>query len=133
MVAMEYMLPHQVHTEYTTRLRARQAEGVFVSPAQVSIGEWAPRANQCHENVTVWCTNDQAFQIVRGWLYLDLAGRLPYEIFLAHSVVRDKDGALWDITPLQALERYPFIAATESEAEYAAFVEQGAGRLLHYK
>lgn len=89
--------------------------------------------NQCHENVTTWCVNKADFKIVRGWLYLDFDGQLPYEVFLAHSVIRDKDGVLWDITPMEAFNQYPFIAALESEGEYAAFIEQGASRIAHYK
>jgi hypothetical protein len=130
---MEFPFPHQIRPQYTAALRERRAEGVIVPPAQVSIGDWEPLLNQCHENVTTWCANNTEFQIVRGWLYLDFSGQFPYEIFLAHSVVRDKDGALWDITPMQAFQQYPFIAAIESEEEYAAFVEQGVSRLAHYK
>lgn len=118
---------------YTAALRERRAEGVVVPHAQVSIGDWEPQSNLCHENVTTWCAANGEFQIVRGWLYLDLLGQLPYEVFLAHSVVRDRNGALWDITPMQACQQYPFIAATESEDEYAALVEQGVSRLAHYK
>jgi hypothetical protein len=130
---MQYPFPHHVHQQYTASLCERRAEGVIVSPAQVSIGDWEPLPNQCHGNVTTWCANNAEFQIVRGWLYVDFSGQLPYEVFLPHSVVRDKDGALWDITPIQAFQQYPFIAAIESEEEYAAFVEQGVSALAHYK
>lgn len=130
---MRFPLPHQIHPHYTAALRERRDEGVIVSPAQVSIGDWKPLPNLCHENVTTWCANNTDFEIVRGWLYLDFDGQLPYEVFIAHSVIRDKDGALWDITPMEAFSRYPFIAAIESEDEYAVFVEQGATRLAHYK
>ncbi len=130
---MQFPFPHQTHPQYTTELRERRAQGVMVPPAQVSIGDWEPSPNQCHENVITWCYKNREFQHVRGWLYIDFSGQLPYEVFIAHSVVRDKDGALWDITPLQSFQQYPFIITVESEEEYAKFIEQGATRLVHYK
>ena len=130
---MQFPHPHQVNPEYTSALRQRLREGVVVQPARVSIGDWEPQRNQCHDNVTIWCENKPEFQTVRGWLYMDMAGQLPYEVFMAHSVVRDSGGQLWDITPMQALESYPFIPAAEPEDAYAAFIEQGATRLVHYK
>lgn len=130
---MNFPFPHQVNHEYTSALRQRVDEAVVVASVKVSIGDWEPQLNQCHENVTVWCQNNPNFQVVRGWLYMDMAGQLPYEVFLAHSVVRDREGMFWDITPLQALEKYPFIEATESEDSYAALIEGGAVRLVHHK
>ncbi len=129
---MQFPWPHQVNAEYTSALRARLSEAVIVATATVSIGEWMPQPNQCHENVTVWCTHNQAYEVVRGWLYMDMAGQLAYEVFLAHSVVRDHEGRLWDITPRQASQAYPFLAAVESEEEYGGLVGQGATRLVHY-
>lgn len=130
---MQYPFPHQVNAAYTSAIRQRLDEGVFVLPSRVSIGDWEPQANHCHDNVTFWCNSKPEFQAVRGWLYMDMSGQFEYEVFLAHSVVRDSDGQLWDITPMQALERYPFFAATESEDEYHALMEQGATRLVHHK
>ena len=130
---MQFPWPHQVNPEYTAALRERLSEGVDVPPATVSIGDWTPQPNQCHDNVTTWCENNSDYQVVRGWLYMDMAGQFNYEVFLAHSVVRDKEGQLWDITPKQALQEYPFIGAAESEEEYATLVGQGATRLVHYK
>jgi hypothetical protein len=130
---MKFPLPHHIRPEYTAALCERRAEGIVVPPAQVSIGDWKPQPNLCHENVTTWCAGNGEFQIVRGWLHLDFQGQTPYEVFLAHSVIRDKNGALWDITPMQAFQQYPFIAATETEEDYAAFIEQGISRLAHYK
>ena len=130
---MKFPYPHQVDPEYTSKLRQRLGEGVVVAPVEVSIGNWKPQPNRCHENVTIWCQNNPDFRAVRGWLYMDMTGQLDFEVFLAHSVIQDSGGKFWDITPLQALERYPFIPAVETEEEYAKRNEQGGTRLVHYK
>jgi hypothetical protein len=106
---------------------------VIVPHRYVSTADWKPASNKCHENVSVWCCNNPTFKAARGWLYIDFGSVLPYEVFIAHSVVRDKDDALWDLTPMSASERYPFIEAVETEEDYAALIEAGASRLVHYK
>lgn len=114
-------------TAYAKSLYERRTEGIILKCADVSIGEWNPKLNQCHDNVTIWCEHEPSHQSVRGWLYLDLLG-----IFLAHSAICTPNGELYDITPLNATQQYPFIIAKESEAEYAALVEgRGISKLIH--
>ena len=43
--------------------------------------------------------------------------------FLAHSAIQAPDGMLYDITPSNASQQYPFIIAEESEEDYARLVE----------
>jgi len=128
-----FEFPLQDHPEYSRRLMDRIQHAVIVPPARVSIGTWEPAENDCHANVTTWCANAQGFEIVRGWLYFDMADTLPFVLFNAHSVVRNPEGQLWDITPQRATRPYPFLAAEETEEEYARFVEAGAVRLRHFK
>jgi hypothetical protein len=119
--------------EYSTRLYERLTEGTIVPPAAVSIGAWTPAPGDCHANVSTWCKNIAEYKAVRGWLYFDLANAMPFVLFNAHSVVRDPSGKLWDITPSQASQPYPFIPAEESEEEYAHLVESGVVRIRHSK
>lgn len=70
---------------------------------------------------------------VRGWLYFDFVDLLPFVLFNAHSVVRDPEGSLWDITPAQASQPYPFLMAEESNEEYAALIQSGVSRIRHVK
>ena len=121
------------HPEYTQRLYLRVGQGEVAPPARVSIDDWTPVENDCHANVTTWCKSSNGFEIVRGWLYFDLAGLLPYVLFNAHSVIRDSAGELWDITPSRATDQYPFLVAEEAEDVYAQFIEGGVTRLRHYK
>ena len=127
-----FNFPLQDHPEYSRRLIARLSEAVIVPPARVSLGAWLPAENDCHANVATWCRNTQGFQIVRGWLYFDMANLMPIVLFNAHSVVRNERGELWDITPTKATSPYPFLIAEESEEEYAKFIEAGAVRLRHF-
>jgi hypothetical protein len=117
--------------EYSSRLYARVHEGVIVPPAEVSLGDWQPLPNECHQNASTWCANTEGFTVVHGWLYFHFEGLLPFVLFNAHSVVRDARGQLWDITPNAASQPYPFLIAEESAQEYAQLVQSGATRLRH--
>ncbi len=115
-------------------LYERINEAIIPKWADISIGEWTPKENLCHENVTTICHHSPSYTPVRGWLYFDLEGALPYVWFNAHSLVRDDSGIMYDITPSKATQQYPFIEAEESEQEYAELVEKsGIIRLTHYK
>jgi hypothetical protein len=117
--------------EYTSRLYQRLDSALIVPRAQVSIGNWKPTSNDCHANATTWCTHATGFEIVRGWLFFNMANALPYVLFNAHSVVRNSDGELLDITPSMAADSYPFIIAEENEDAYAKLIESGIVRLRH--
>jgi hypothetical protein len=82
---------------------------------------------------------------VRGWLVFDLTGneigrrmlslalRLPVPLplcrFTAHSVVETPDGRLFDLTPSQASQRYPFLRHHEPDSELEAIVLAGVVHL----
>ena len=118
-------------TLYAARLYNRRKQAVMLKWAEVTIGDWQPRPHECHGNVTEACICDSRYSPVRGWLYFDFDGVLPTVKFVAHSVLRDIDGALYDITPAYASQQYPFIVAEEPEAEYASLVESGVTELWH--
>ena len=101
--------------------------------AVVSLGAWTPAPNDCHANVGTWCKNMPEYIAVRGWLYFDFVDALSYVLFNAHSVIRDPDGRLLDITPTLASQRYPFLATEETEGEYAQLVDGGVSRIRHIK
>lgn len=107
----------------------RIGEAVVVEKIDVSVGDWTPQRNMCHHNVTHFCEHNRTYVPVRGWLYFDLPG-LGFAKFLSHSVVRAPNGSLYDITPWEATQHYPFLAAELSELEYADLVdEHGVGQL----
>jgi len=110
---------------YAADLFSRIRQAALLRPMEVTIGDWRPEPKACHANVTTVCQSQPDYKPVRGWLYFDFAGALTHVKFLAHSAVRAPNGELWDITPTSVKTRYPFIAAAESEDEYAKLVEPG--------
>jgi hypothetical protein len=115
--------------EYGRALMERAGEAQRLLRAEVRAPDWEPQPNRCHENVTIWCESNQGYVPVRGWLFFDLPG-LPHARFVAHSAVRTPDGQLYDITPSNAMQEYPFLEAQLSEEDFADLVEgQGRGQL----
>ena len=49
--------------------------------------------------------------------------------FIAHSAVKDKAGALFDITPSRASRRYPFLKDELTEEEYVLLI--ASRQLVH--
>jgi hypothetical protein len=115
---------------YAKSLLARVGEAQVVRRAEVRIGERKPLANMCHHNVTDWCESEPTYQAVRGWLYFDLPG-CSVARFVAHSVVHAPDGELYDITPSNASQDYPFLKGKLSEEEFAELVEKRGYSNLH--
>ncbi len=75
---------------------------------------WAQaHPNRCHANCDAFVRQHSDFEVVRGWL---VQGG---HFFMPHSVVRQRDGALVDITPDPSDSRLPFVAHLGTEAEYA--------------
>jgi hypothetical protein len=117
-------------SEHGSSLMRRVAEAAPVTKLQVKVGEWAPQEKMCHHNVSHFCELKPEYKPVRGWLYFELPG-LSISKFVSHSVVRAPDGAMYDITPWNASEHYPFIASNLSEDEYAQLVEEQGVSELH--
>ncbi len=119
---------------YGADLYKRRGSRIILQWVDVCIGDWQPEANDCHLNVTTLCESCEEYSPVRGWLYQDLAGVMPYVSFLAHSAVKAPDGKLYEITPSAASQQYPFIIAEEGEEDYATLVErEGVGEIKYCK
>jgi hypothetical protein len=80
---------------YEATILARLGEGVRVPFRDVRVGEWQPVPNDCHNNVDTWVGAHAEQTAVRGWLVESVCS------LTAHSVVRDQDGGLYDITPFR--------------------------------
>lgn len=115
--------------EYAKTLYSRVGAAVSLKRATIEGGDWVPQPNMCHHNVSIWCQQMPDYTVVRGWLYFDLPG-LNYVKFVAHSAVRTPEGELFDITPSNASQDYPFIESDLGEEEYAELVEtRGHGEI----
>jgi hypothetical protein len=131
----QFPIPDQTPEQkaYAASLYARLGELVVLRRMEVSIGDWKPVANDCHQNVTTLHLSQPKYAPVRGWLYFDFGGLIDHVKFIAHSAVRAPNGGLWDITPTEVATRYPFLAAVEPEEDYAALIEGGITELWHRK
>lgn len=117
--------------EYAKELYIKSSRAQMLKRAIIEGGDWQPKLNMCHHNVTEWCKHKPDFKPVRGWLYFDLPG-LKYVKFVAHSAVRTPEGELYDITPSNASQDYPFIESDLSEEEFAEVVEANGYGEIYY-
>jgi hypothetical protein len=120
--------PDLDQTELAKRLYPHYREATIVDYARVAIeAAWQPWAKECHANATTWAAHNSGWSAVRGWLVFDFSYLpSPFIRFLAHSVVQDPDGKLWDITPpaLEASRQYPFFRHPGTADEFRDFVER---------
>jgi hypothetical protein len=85
---------------YETDICARLKEADVIPFREVSIGDWRPAVAECHQNVDRWVrSNPQSVAAVRGWVTCYAIGELGHKL-AAHTIVKDVDGTLFDITPL---------------------------------
>jgi hypothetical protein len=80
------------------RFYERRNEAVSIKRVRVEGGDWQPEPNQCHKNVTLWCSWHPAQTALRGWLVADYS-EIGFYRFFAHSVVETETGNLIDLTP----------------------------------
>jgi hypothetical protein len=86
--------------EYFQRLYESLDLAVEVQFREVSLNNWTPEMNKCHDNVNHWVRHSAARRAVRGWIFWppDETGKCR---FFAHSMV-EEDGVLIDITPIDS-------------------------------
>lgn len=96
---------------------------------QLASGPLPP--NDCHINADTVVAEVPGSTAVRGWLFLDFDNEMDNHLLVAHSVVRDQAGVLFDPTPSTAAI-YPFIEHKGPEDFFAELVLQGLTRIeLH--
>lgn len=78
-----------------------------------------PKAN-CHDMVDAWVATHPGTEAVRGWLAVMTDG--PGWLFCAHSVVRQSDGALIDVTFSEAEPKLPFVPHPRSTGGFFSFL-----------
>ncbi len=86
--------------DYETTICARLPEGEAVPFKEVFIGEWHPKVAECHDNADAWVGSHRQCVAVRGWVtYASFEGDAVG--LTAHSIIKDADGTVFDITPLR--------------------------------
>ena len=84
---------------YEAGVCSRRPEAVTVPYIEVSIGDWKPEESDCHNNAKRWVEANPLWEVVTGWISFMWFGPCGVQL-TAHSVVRDPDGSLFDITPV---------------------------------
>ncbi len=96
----------------------------------VGIGSWKPKQNDCHKNAVEYVKLTENNYAVYGWLVLDYSSVNIVDIqFIAHSVIKGKNGKLFDITPSTCVIEYPFMASTLSLTDYDEIVDFSSGKI----
>lgn len=85
--------------EYEASLCARREDAAVVPFLKVAFDGWSPKVGCCHQNADMWVRANPEFEVVRGWVTYASFGGDSFGL-TAHSIVRDRSGALFDITPL---------------------------------
>ena len=110
---MTEQLSSDARADYEASILARLDQAVRVPFREVSLNNWRPGHNDCHNNVDTCVAANPSCKAVRGWMIESTCS------LTAHSVVRDTDGQLFDITPFTDDRlRLGFI---EHEGDDAAF------------
>ncbi len=105
---------------YFAALYARIGEAVPVPFESVSIEEWQPVISDCHNNAGRWAEHDAGRKVIRGWLTWGL-NEFWQSTFIAHSVIEDRDGRLFDVTPIDPHTPRPdFLRHDGTAAEFDA-------------
>jgi hypothetical protein len=107
------------------KLYTMRESGVIVPHEMRVLGDWTPSAKDCHVNAGYWAESNLGTSVVRGWFYFHFNQMLGYVNFVAHSMIRESDGRLLDLTPRQTFEDYPFIVHPGSIEEFDALVNSG--------
>jgi len=102
---------------YPIELYARRNEAVEVERIAVEINGRKPDPKLCHDNADIWVEGNPEYSVCRGWFYFELEGA-QWVRFVAHSVIVDEHGALFDITPTTTETIYSFIAAGLVEQDF---------------
>ena len=85
--------------EYEAAICSRRSNAVTVPFREMSLDGWAPKIADCHSNVDRWVETNPGCEAVRGWITYISFGPAGVQL-TAHPVVRDRNGDLFDITPV---------------------------------
>jgi hypothetical protein len=115
--------------ELAQQLYERRHQAIPVPFRDCSSPGFYPGAQDCHRNVDLWCRDRPDHKPVRGWLVLESYPRPDIWRFVAHSVVQDEQGRLFDPTPPSAARKYLFLRTDMVDEEYLLMLS--ARQLVH--
>lgn len=95
----------------------RALAGESVELVEKVLTHYEPTAHRCHDNVREWVKLYPKYKQVNGFLVANQQA-IDTSIVIAHCAVEDTEGTLCDITPSDAMYRYPFVRHVGTEAEF---------------
>lgn len=137
-----YTLPEiitlDVLRNYGSYLFNRLSESEHLKFKVVNLNGNQPLPNNCHENARVFVKLNPNYKIVYGWICVDGGLASPNVDFIAHSVIQDINGNLFEITPMHSIIPRPFLSADLNDIDFADIVNKleslyGKATLVHYK
>lgn len=137
-----YRLPAEltldVLKQYASYLFSRISESKNLTFKEVKIDGQLPLSKNCHENARLFVESNPTYKTIFGWLCIDGGIISPGVIFLAHSVIQDAAGNIYEITPIKSTEPRSFLSSELDENDFADIVNElerisGAGTLFHSK
>lgn len=114
--------------ELARELFGRRHEAISVPFRDCTAADFEPTRQDCHGNVARWGRLHPDHQPMRGWLVIEHLDR-GYCRFVAHSVVRDEQGRLFDLTPPGMAARYPFLQHPYTAEEFVLMLARSG--LVH--
>ena len=109
--------PSEAHRNYAKLLYEKRGEAIHVPRIKVELRDWQPKANECHENCAEWYSRQGNCEIVHGWVCVD-ASAMEFYRFAAHSVIKDSNRSLIDITPSTITSKLLFLSGGLDSDEY---------------
>lgn len=108
-------------------LYKRRDDGVIVPFVVVEVEGWKPEANDCHGNarhyvLSMLVRGEPDCKVAHGWLYFERSRR-GCPTFIPHSMVETAEGLI-DITPSNAVRRYPFVRDHSPPGEFLRLIER---------
>jgi len=122
--------------DYVAYLHSIRSYGTHLKFLEVTVDGVAPLANNCHENSRIFVDENPEYEVVDGWICIDMPS-LSQCHFLAHSVIKDVSGDLYEITPMNSLDPRPFVRSNLSEEDFSGLVIRlneisQSSTLIHY-
>jgi hypothetical protein len=106
----------QSRRQYEWDICARLKASQVVPFIEVSVGDWRPERSRCHDNVDIWIKSNPRHVAVRGWVVYASDGKDGVGL-TAHTVVKDEDGNLFDITPIEDERARPEAISVRNAAQ----------------
>lgn len=137
-----YLLPNELTLDalrqYASYLFSRIDKAEHLAFIPVEINGQSPAPNDCHENARAFVLLNPIYKIVYGWICVDGGLESSSIDFIAHSVIQDINGNLYEITPIYSIESRPFLTAELNDHDFADIVIEldrlsGKATLVYHK